>query len=219
MGKTSCIEKFCEMVKNIRTTLRRRNPYSTKSNRTRIVKTPGGKLSVQYLKKKGTAPKCGDCGGVIQGVANVRPNQLSRLSKRRKTVTRAYGGSRCATCVRNRIVRAFLIEEQKNCQNCNQKTKSASSIKEKVEATEKIACRRQSQSRQSETSFREAAKRLQSRQKSCAAKTSCLNVIAQSSTTIINAKNNHFSQSEKKKKKKKPFFPKGKKKKKKKKKK
>jgi len=30
-----------------------------------------------------------------------------------KTVSRAYGGSRCASCVRSRIVRAFLIEEQK----------------------------------------------------------------------------------------------------------
>jgi large subunit ribosomal protein L34e len=30
-----------------------------------------------------------------------------------KTVARAYGGSRCHTCVRQRIVRAFLIEEQK----------------------------------------------------------------------------------------------------------
>jgi len=28
-------------------------------------------------------------------------------------VSRAYGGSRCAKCVRQRIVRAFLIEEQK----------------------------------------------------------------------------------------------------------
>ena len=28
-------------------------------------------------------------------------------------MTRAYGGSRCHCCVRNRIVRAFLIEEQK----------------------------------------------------------------------------------------------------------
>ena len=26
---------------------------------------------------------------------------------------RAYGGNRCATCVRNRIMRAFLAEEQK----------------------------------------------------------------------------------------------------------
>jgi len=30
-----------------------------------------------------------------------------------KTVSRAYGGSRCHQCVRNRIVRAFLIEEGK----------------------------------------------------------------------------------------------------------
>ena len=36
-----------------------------------------------------------------------------RLSKCKKNVSRAYGGSRCATCVRSRIVRAFLVEEQK----------------------------------------------------------------------------------------------------------
>ena len=33
--------------------------------------------------------------------------------KSEKTVARAYGGSRCHKCVRQRIVRAFLIEEQK----------------------------------------------------------------------------------------------------------
>jgi large subunit ribosomal protein L34e len=35
------------------------------------------------------------------------------MSKPQKSVSRAYGGSRCANCVRDRIVRAFLIEEQK----------------------------------------------------------------------------------------------------------
>ncbi|CAB4044851.1 60S ribosomal L34-like, partial [Paramuricea clavata] len=43
----------------------------------------------------------------------VRPRKLKQLSKPKKTVSRAYGGSRCAKCVRERIVRAFLIEEQK----------------------------------------------------------------------------------------------------------
>lgn len=33
--------------------------------------------------------------------------------KREKTVSRAYGGSRCHQCVRSRIIRAFLIEEGK----------------------------------------------------------------------------------------------------------
>ncbi|CAF3917034.1 unnamed protein product [Rotaria sp. Silwood1] len=35
------------------------------------------------------------------------------MTKRLKTVSRTYGGSRCAKCVRLRIVRAFLIEEQR----------------------------------------------------------------------------------------------------------
>ncbi|CAO2646517.1 60S ribosomal protein L34 [Lemmus lemmus] len=36
-----------------------------------------------------------------------------RLSKTKKLVSQVYGGSMCAKCVRERIKRAFLIEEQK----------------------------------------------------------------------------------------------------------
>ena len=43
----------------------------------------------------------------------LRPREYSQISRPKKTVQRAYGGSRCANCVRDRIVRAFLIEEQK----------------------------------------------------------------------------------------------------------
>ena len=96
-----------------RTTYRRRLSYNTKSNKTRIIKTPGGKLQVLHLKKRVAAPKCGDCGIALPGIPCVRPTQYMRLSKSKKNVTRAYGGSRCATCVRERIVRAFLVEEQK----------------------------------------------------------------------------------------------------------
>lgn len=39
--------------------------------------------------------------------------EFKNAKTREKTVSRAYGGSRCHTCVRQRIVRAFLIEEQK----------------------------------------------------------------------------------------------------------
>ena len=38
---------------------------------------------------------------------------FKNCTKRDKTVSRAYGGSRCHQCVKQRIVRAFLIEEQK----------------------------------------------------------------------------------------------------------
>eukprot|EP00187_Rhodella_violacea_P007270 CAMPEP_0174893638 /NCGR_PEP_ID=MMETSP0167-20121228/8441_1 /TAXON_ID=38298 /ORGANISM="Rhodella maculata, Strain CCMP736" /LENGTH=112 /DNA_ID=CAMNT_0016132491 /DNA_START=368 /DNA_END=706 /DNA_ORIENTATION=+ len=96
-----------------RVTHRRRHSYATISNRFRKVKTPGGKIAVQYVKKTPTRPKCGDTGAKLNGIAVVRPKTLMQLSKPKKNVTRAYGGNLSGGAVRNRIVRAFLIEEQK----------------------------------------------------------------------------------------------------------
>ena len=96
-----------------RLTYRRRHSYATKSNKARVVKTPGGRLVYNYLTKKASAPKCGDCGAKLLGLPALRPVEYARLPRHEKTVTRAYGGSRCASCVRSRILRAFLVEEQK----------------------------------------------------------------------------------------------------------
>ena len=46
-----------------------KNSYNTRSNKVRIVKTPGGELRYLHTKKKGTAPKCGDCGVKLPGVS------------------------------------------------------------------------------------------------------------------------------------------------------
>lgn len=43
----------------------------------------------------------------------VRPSSLHRVNKSKKTVHRAYGGHLAAGVVKERIVRAFLVEEQK----------------------------------------------------------------------------------------------------------
>lgn len=96
-----------------RVTLRRRNSYATLSNRVRKVKTPGGKLVAQYIKKAGASARCGDTKTKLHGISIGRPKDLMRMSKPKKTVTRVYGGNLCAKAVRERIIRAFLIEEQK----------------------------------------------------------------------------------------------------------
>ena len=98
-----------------RVTYRRRKSFRTASNVVRKVKTPGGKLVLHYMGKKGKGPQCGEaaCERRLHGVPVLRPKEYSRISKRQKKVSRAYGGSRCGVCVRKRIVRAFLIEEQK----------------------------------------------------------------------------------------------------------
>uniref|UniRef100_M4CJL6 60S ribosomal protein L34 n=1 Tax=Brassica campestris TaxID=3711 RepID=M4CJL6_BRACM len=94
---------------------RSRHSYATKSNQHRIVKTPGGKLTYQTTKKRASGPKCPVTGKRIQGIPHLRPAEYkrSRLSRNRRTVNRAYGGVLSALAVRERIVRAFLVEEQK----------------------------------------------------------------------------------------------------------
>jgi len=79
------------------------------------VKTPGGKLVVQYQKKPTKHARCGATGVVLHGLPQRRPSEVSakRLAKRHKTVNRIYGGHLSHAVVRERIVRAFLIEEQK----------------------------------------------------------------------------------------------------------
>jgi len=101
------------MPKDNRITQRNRHSYRTKSNRLVKVRTPGGKLLAHTLAKKAAMPKCGDCKAPLRGLPNLRPHKYANLTKNKRTVCRAYGASRCGDCVRQRIVRAFLIEEQR----------------------------------------------------------------------------------------------------------
>ncbi|KAL1243863.1 60S ribosomal protein L34, partial [Trichinella nelsoni] len=96
-----------------RLVFRRRLSYNTASNRRKVSKTPGNRLVYLYPKKPGQVPKCGDCKERLRGLRPARPRELMSMPWRHKTVSRAYGGSRCSNCVKNRIMRAFLIEEQK----------------------------------------------------------------------------------------------------------
>lgn len=45
-----------------RVTYSRRHAYHTKSNKAKVVKTPGGKLVAHFHKKSAKGPVCGDSG-------------------------------------------------------------------------------------------------------------------------------------------------------------
>eukprot|EP00341_Mesodinium_pulex_P000888 CAMPEP_0116920946 /NCGR_PEP_ID=MMETSP0467-20121206/21328_1 /TAXON_ID=283647 /ORGANISM="Mesodinium pulex, Strain SPMC105" /LENGTH=117 /DNA_ID=CAMNT_0004598901 /DNA_START=41 /DNA_END=394 /DNA_ORIENTATION=+ len=101
------------MVKDVRINYRRRCSYNTTSNKIRTIKTPGGRLVAQYVAKKARGPQCGDCHKRLAGIPCLRPKQYKNIAKSKRTVARAYGGSRCSGCVKDRIMRAFIIEEGK----------------------------------------------------------------------------------------------------------
>merc|ERR1740130_2113004 len=87
-----------------RVTYRRSSAYRTRSNNFRCVKTPGGRIVLHYIKKNVK-------GNGMQGIKVARPNDFRRLTSSKRTVSRAYGGVLTSNEVKDKIMRAFLIEE------------------------------------------------------------------------------------------------------------
>jgi len=90
-----------------------RHPYATRSHLTKPIKTPGGKLVAQTIVKKSKGVTCSECGCTLSGIKHLKQSKYKSLKKRERRVSRAYGGSACGPCVKTRVMRAFLLEEQK----------------------------------------------------------------------------------------------------------
>ena len=97
-----------------RVTYRRRKSYNTKSNKIRKVKTPGGRLVAQYTKKKAALPKLAmKTRTRVSGVKALRPHEYKKISKTQRSVTRPYSGVYSPKELKERITRAFLVDELK----------------------------------------------------------------------------------------------------------
>merc|ERR1719453_122809 len=112
-----------------RITYRRNSAYRTRSNNFRPVKTPGGRLRLHLIKKHVK-------GNRLQGLKVARPHTLKRMTSSKRTVSRAYGGVFNATEVKERIMRAFLIEEFKRFKNIS-KTSGDKKDKKKKKSGDK----------------------------------------------------------------------------------
>ena len=80
-----------------------------------MVKTPAGKLVVQFTKKKVKAPTVPKYlgGEAVRGLKRLRAAENKRAAASTRTVSRAYGGVLNHNHLKERIVRAFLMEEKK----------------------------------------------------------------------------------------------------------
>nr|UXY87465.1 60S ribosomal protein L34 [Cryptomonas sp.] len=99
-------------MNNSRVQHRHHCPYSTRKNSFRIIRTPGRRLTVLYRKKINGFIKCMDTKEKINGIQRKFSYKFKSLSKRKKKISRTYGGCLSGSSLRERIIRAFLIEEQ-----------------------------------------------------------------------------------------------------------
>ena len=76
-------------------------------------------------------------GTGLQGVKVARPHAFKRLTSSKRSVSRAYGGVLNAGDVKERIMRAFLIEEFKRFKNINMTKSSDKKDKKKKKSGDK----------------------------------------------------------------------------------
>merc|ERR1712100_223718 len=110
----------------------RNKSWNTRSNKVRQVRTPGGRLHVQYVQKRAATPKSAMVtdSARLGGLRRMRPHAYKLQSKHTRRVSRAYGGVYTHSEVKNRIIRTFLTEEVKNVKKAISQT-AASEAKKK----------------------------------------------------------------------------------------
>lgn len=93
----------------------RRMHYATRSNKVRKIRTPGNRLVFQKMGKRSQGPHTPWVLGHkrLAGTKALNHFDARTSSTHKKSVSRAYGGVLSAEQVKDRIIRAFLVEEQR----------------------------------------------------------------------------------------------------------
>ena len=89
--------------------------YATRGNRMKMVRTPGNKLVMQKRTKRSQGVHTPWVLGHkrLSGTKALRHIDARLASRHEKSVSRAYGGVLSHAQIRDRVVRAFLVEEQR----------------------------------------------------------------------------------------------------------
>merc|ERR1712066_1058535 len=115
MGKSKRIDSK-QYIMGARVNYKRNKSWNTRSNKIRQVRTPGGRLTAQYVAKRAKGPGNGMVTSSLRlgGLRRMRPTDYRKTTKHSRRICRAYGGVYSHIELKNRIIRTFLTEEVKN---------------------------------------------------------------------------------------------------------
>jgi large subunit ribosomal protein L34e len=92
---------------------RTNSSYSTKSNKIRIIRTPGNKLNSLKITKKKSFRFCPINKCKIKGLTIPGSRRFSQSSRKKKSISRIYGGCLSIHAIKKNITKAFLLEEKR----------------------------------------------------------------------------------------------------------
>ncbi len=68
------------------------------------VKTPSGRNTLHYKRRKPKLAHCANCGGILSGVPSELPYKIRNMSKSQKRPQRMFGGMLCGNCTKREII-------------------------------------------------------------------------------------------------------------------
>ena len=77
----------------------------TRSLRRLKKKTPSGRYTTHYVRRRPSAAKCAECSKELHAVPRKRPKAMQKTPKTKKRPERKYGGVLCASCLKVKIKR------------------------------------------------------------------------------------------------------------------
>lgn len=86
--------------------------HRTRAHRRVKVKTPGGKLTIHYRRRKPKKAHCSQCNAELKGVPRDLPYKIRKLPKSKRRPERPFGGRLCSECMRKAIKQKFNISKQ-----------------------------------------------------------------------------------------------------------
>ena len=94
-----------------------RGMFKSRTFRRIFKKTPGGKVSLVYEKRKPSVAHCGRCGAQLHGIPRGNSKDIAKLSKTQRRPERPFGGVLCSKCLKDVLryeVREENVEESQN---------------------------------------------------------------------------------------------------------
>ncbi|EZG43222.1 ribosomal protein L34 [Gregarina niphandrodes] len=91
---------------------RSRSTYRTRTNKTKLVRTPGNRLARHRIAPKHSVPHCPISGLKLSGLPGKPRSTYGRMPKCQRSVARAYGGHFSHRVVREKILKAFFTYEK-----------------------------------------------------------------------------------------------------------
>ena len=84
--------------------------HRSRSKARKIVKTPGKRTNIHYIRRRNSTDKCAICKKELHGMTSRNPKKRRKTAKSKRSPNRMYGGYLCPSCLKSNLIQQIRSE-------------------------------------------------------------------------------------------------------------